>query len=306
MTGRCDHPALFYRGWAEYLAGTVPFIRDGLAADQRVAVAVPGPNLEMLRSALGGDAGRVHMLDMNEVGRNPGRIIPGVLRAFADEGTDTGRVRIVGEPVWPGRTDVEYPACVQHEALINLAFEGRDVTILCPYHAAELAPEVLADAEATHPVLVDRAGARASEAFAPEAIVDRYNRPLPPPPGDCATLRFDLDGLAAVRRFVSGHGAAAGLSERRAGELAMAVNELATNSVLHGGGTGTVRIWAETGHVGCETADRGRITDPLAGRRPVSLTAVGGRGLLLVNELADLVRMHSAATGTTIRVYFRR
>jgi hypothetical protein len=37
------HPALFYRGADEYLAGTIPFVRTGLAAGEPVAVAVPGP-----------------------------------------------------------------------------------------------------------------------------------------------------------------------------------------------------------------------------------------------------------------------
>ena len=36
-------------------------------------------------------------------------------------------VRVIGEPIWPGRSDLEYPACVQHEALINRAFAVRDV-----------------------------------------------------------------------------------------------------------------------------------------------------------------------------------
>ncbi|OXM61064.1 MEDS domain-containing protein, partial [Amycolatopsis vastitatis] len=49
------HPALFYRGADEYLAGTVPFIRSGLAAGEPVAVAVPGPNLALLRAELGAD-----------------------------------------------------------------------------------------------------------------------------------------------------------------------------------------------------------------------------------------------------------
>ena len=31
------------------------------------------------------------------------------------------RVRIVGEPIWAERTDEEYPACAEHEALINVA-----------------------------------------------------------------------------------------------------------------------------------------------------------------------------------------
>ena len=52
------HPALFYQGPWEYLAETVPFIREGLAADEPVAVAVPRPRLELLREALGDLADR--------------------------------------------------------------------------------------------------------------------------------------------------------------------------------------------------------------------------------------------------------
>ena len=118
------HPALLYRDDEEYLDGTVPFIRAGLAAGEPVAVAVPGRNLELLRTALGADTDRVVMRDMTVAGRNPGRIIPTVLLAFA--GAHPGRrVRIIGEPIWAGRSAVEYPACAQHEALINAAFTGR-------------------------------------------------------------------------------------------------------------------------------------------------------------------------------------
>src|SRR4051794_28455085 len=78
------HPALFYSGEQDYLDGTLPFVRQGLRAGDPVAVAVPGPNLELLREALGQDASTVHMVDMRVEGRNPGRIIPGVLGAFVD------------------------------------------------------------------------------------------------------------------------------------------------------------------------------------------------------------------------------
>ncbi|NEY36638.1 hypothetical protein GTU99_31595, partial [Streptomyces sp. PRKS01-65] len=145
------HPALFYRDDEEYLRGTVPFVREGLAAGEPVAVAVPGERLALIREALGDAADGVRMLDMREAGRNPGRIIPGVLRAFADAQPEGRRVRIIGEPIWAGRSDTEYPACVQHEALINAAFQGRTVTILCPYDAHRLDERVLADAHATHP-----------------------------------------------------------------------------------------------------------------------------------------------------------
>ncbi|MFD0689392.1 sensor histidine kinase [Actinomadura fibrosa] len=297
------HPALFYSGDDEYLAGTVPFVREGRAAGEPVAVAVPGPRLGVLREAMGADAADVTWLDMSEAGRNPGRIIPGVLRAFADRHT-TGRVRIIGEPIWPGRSATEYPACAQHEALINLAFADRAVAILCPYDVAGLAPEVIADARATHPVLIDRDGERPSGDYAPLRVIDDHNRPLPEPP-EAARMTFDLDGLPLVREFACDQAARHGLGAAAAGDLEIAVNELAANSCLHGGGSGTIRMWAEDGHVVCEISDAGTITDPLAGRRPAALSPYGGRGILLVNHLADLVRTHTGPDGTAIRVYMR-
>src|SRR3954464_8278034 len=152
MSMAFEHPALFYRGDQEFLSGTLPFVRHGLAKGEPVAIAVPETNLALLRLVLGEDADRVTLIDMTEAGRNPGRIIPGVLRRFADAHRE-GHVRIIGEPIWAGRSETEYPACAQHEALINLAFTGRQVTILCPYDVEKLDPQVVADAEATHPMI---------------------------------------------------------------------------------------------------------------------------------------------------------
>ncbi|MFB4311421.1 anti-sigma factor RsbA family regulatory protein [Actinomadura sp. GTD37] len=299
------HPALFYRTDEEYLAGTVPFVRAGRAAGEPVAVAVPGPRLGVLRDALDGTADEVTWLDMTEAGRNPGRIIPGVLREFADRHAGV-RVRIIGEPVWPGRTATEYPACAQHEALINLAFAGRAVSILCPYDEAGLDDVALADARATHPVVIDRDGERTSGDYAPHRVIRAYNRPLPEPAGGAASMSFDLDALPLVRDFACRWASRLGLDARAVGDMELAVSELAANSCLHGGGAGTARFWTEDGQVVCEVRDAGTITDPLAGRRPVDMSPHGGRGILLVNHLADLVRVHTGPGGTAIRVYLRR
>jgi anti-sigma regulatory factor (Ser/Thr protein kinase) len=298
------HPALFYRGDAEYLAGTVPFVRGALAADEPVAVAVPGPNLELLRRELGADAARVRLLDMTDAGRNPGRIIPRVLRAFADA-HPAGPVRIIGEPIWAARSAVEYPACVQHEALINLAFAGRDATILCPYDVERLDPVVLADAEATHPVLIDAAGRRPSTGYAPGEVISRYNRPLPPHPAPDRVVELaDTTDLAAARALAHVHATRSGLSAEQAADVEMVVTELLSNSVEHGSGSGTVRFWGGDGEFACEVHDRGVIADPLAGRHPATPRQPRGRGLLLVHYLADLVLLHTGDHGVTFRAYF--
>ncbi|MFI8187644.1 anti-sigma factor RsbA family regulatory protein [Streptomyces sp. NPDC085946] len=301
------HPALFYRDEDEYLGGTVSFVRDGLAAGEPVAVAVPGDNLRLIRDALGDDAGAVRLLDMREAGRNPGRIIPGVLRAFADAQPPGTRVRIIGEPIWAGRSGTEYPACVQHEALINAAFRGRAATILCPYDIARLPGHVVADAYATHPTVIP-AGARheqGSDAYAPDAVVARYNEPLSPVP-DALVFPFDAATLSQARHVATAEGARLGLAGVRLEDLAIATAELTTNSVVHAGGSGSMRVWSEDGYVVCEVRDKGRLADPLAGRRPASRDQRGGRGLLLVNLVADLVRLHTGDQGTTVRCWFAR
>src|SRR5436190_1210241 len=148
------HEALFYRDADEYVAGTVPFVRAALAVGEPVLVAVPGPRIDLLSAALGTPTTGVRFLDMTVAGRNPGKIIPSVLYAFAEEHPGHP-LRIIGEPIWAGRSTDEYPACVQHEALINVAFAGLVATILCPYDVKALAPDVVDDATRTHPVLVD-------------------------------------------------------------------------------------------------------------------------------------------------------
>jgi anti-sigma regulatory factor (Ser/Thr protein kinase) len=299
------HPALFYRDDDEYLSGTVPFIHEGLTAGEPVAVSVPGERLALLRDALGSDADSVRLLDMREAGRNPGRIIPGVLRAFADAQPAGPRVRIIGEPIWAGRSPAEYPACAQHEALINVAFQGRAVTILCPYDAVRLDEQVLADAYATHPVVIPAGSAdlRASAAYDWSGVVDRYNEPLPPAPAGLA-LAFEAGSLSQARHLATGEGARHGLTGVKLDDLALVTAELVTNSVVHGGGTGELRVWAEDGYVVCEVRDGGRLADPLAGRRPAARDQRGGRGLLLVNLVSDLVRVHTGPDGTTVRCWF--
>jgi anti-sigma regulatory factor (Ser/Thr protein kinase) len=301
--GSFVHEALLYRDEEQFLDGVVPFVREGLAADEAVLVAVPQDGIELMRRPLGEQADRVRFLNMTEAGRNPGRIIPGVLLAFAGANSDRS-VRIVGEPVWKGRSDVEYPACVQHEALINTVFAGRRASILCPYDAEALDPQAIEDAHRTHPIMLDAGSRCVSEEYEdPVATAKSFDLPLPDPPGPVAAHRFDVHGLATTRRLVSAFATDAGLSEVKVADLVLAVNELTTNCIAHATGHGTLRIWQDDHDVVCEVHDRGRLDDPLAGRVPPRPNSRGGYGLVMVNLLCDLVRIHATEDGTTIRVH---
>ena len=85
----------------------------------------------------------------------------------------------------------------------------------------------------------------------------------------------------------------------------LAVNEVATNSVRHGGGRGTLRAWQEDGRADLRGARRGRFDDPLAGRRRPTGAQIGGYGLWLANQVCDLVQVRSHADGSAVRVHMR-
>ena len=282
----------------------MPFVREGLAAGEPVAVAVPGPSLQLIKDALGVDAEQVLLRDMTVAGRNPGRIIPTVLLAFANAHPGR-RVRLIGEPIWAGRSSAEYPACAQHEALINAAFTGRAATILCPYNTELLEPAWVEDAYKTHPVMLDATRSFESAAYDdPVATAAGFNQPLPDPPANAATLAIARQALPAVRPFVTEHASRAGLAPERIADLTVAVSELAANAVEHGGGTGALAVWPDADQLVCQLTDGGYLSDPLAGRIPVPAHGpIGGRGLLLVHQLCDLVRVHTTPAGTTTRIY---
>lgn len=300
------HDALFYRDEPEYLAGALPFLRDSLAAGVPALVAAPASRMAWVSRALGCDAAAVRFIDMTIDGRNPNRIIPAVLQAFVDDHPGQP-VAMIGEPVWPGRSAAEYPACMQHEAMINVVFAGRSGTILCPYDSRTLEPEVLMDAGRTHPTLILAGVRRRSRCYAdPAEVVADFNRPLPCPPHATAGMDFvGVDDLPKLRDFVRLEALTAGLSHDRSIDLQMAANEIATNTVRHAGGAGSARVWAEDGHVLCDITDSGYVEGTVAGRLAPPITSESGRGLLVSNYLCDLVRLYSVPGLTTVRLFVR-
>ncbi|MEC3992734.1 sensor histidine kinase [Actinacidiphila sp. DG2A-62] len=258
------HPALFYTTDEDYLRGVAAFVRAGVAAGRPVLVAVPDTRLQLLRDAADTGHEDVTFVDMREAGRNPGRILS-LLQHFADRYRDR-RPSVVGEPIWVGRSAAEVREATRHEALINLAFDGRPVTILCPYDTA-LPERVLAEAHRTHPVVGDPDGFRHSPRYEDPLTVCRdCDEPLDEP-ADPLVLHFREQDLADVRDTAGRWGRTAGLSPRRHTDWVLAVNEATGNSVRHGGGQGVLRLWRTTSTLIAEVTDRGQLTDALVGRR---------------------------------------
>ena len=304
---RFRHAALFYAGETDFLHVIGAFVRDGVTADEPTLVVVDAAKIAALKGHIGGLADQVCFADMAEVGANPGRIISAWDDFLAERGGDGKRVRGVGEPIHPGRSDDELAECHRHEALLNLAFaDAPGFWLLCPYDTDALSAEVVEHARATHPLVIEGGAEHHSAAYGGlQVIAEPQRDPLPEPPADAEMLPFDADALPRLRNLVSEYAASAGLSRERAEDLLLAINEIATNSVRHAGGSGLAKVWRDDDAIVCEIRDTGAIDAPLAGRLRPTPGDPGGYGLWMANQLCDLVQVRVRPDGGLVRLHVR-
>jgi anti-sigma regulatory factor (Ser/Thr protein kinase) len=92
-----------------------------------------------------------------------------------------------------------------------------------------------------------------------------------------------------------------------ADDFVLAVSEIATNAVVHGGGAGTLTLRHDDGQLVCRIADTGPgMADPGAGRTPPPPTATTGYGLWLAHNLTSTVLISTSPAGTTVLVRLSR
>jgi anti-sigma regulatory factor (Ser/Thr protein kinase) len=296
--GALKHVAFFYRDPAEGRAQMLGFARDGLARGEPLFMAVPAARA--LGDQLAAEPGEFVCSDITGAGRNPARIIP-ELRAFIDK-HDGQRVRVIGEPIWPGRSPAEIREVVRHEALVNLAFAESRVTFMCAFDAMRLSPAAISRVRRTHPEHLGGGRPVAAPDQAPVwQIPPACDRPLSPPPPSAECLGYETD-LAPVRRLAETHALRTGLAAERVPDLVLAASEIAANTLGHTTSGGTFHVWHDEEEIVCQVHDQGWITDPLAGRvrRPPGSR---GQGLFLVNHVCDLVELRTGPGGTTVRMH---
>lgn len=296
------HEAFLYSGLAEFRSGTLSFIRRAVSAGDPILVLLSAAKIGLLRHQLGAEAENVTFADMASVADNPARIIA-AWRAFVQDHAGAAQLWGIGEPVYPERSPTELAECQLHEALLNVAFDvATPFWLQCPYNLEALTADVIDEAHRTHPFVVRGQERQACGAFRPVDLADPFDRPVPPRPADAHYLSFGTGDLRRVRVFVAARAEQAGLDADTAGALVVAMNEVATNSLRHGGGRGELRAWTDGRSLVFEVSDQGHITSPLAGRLRPAADASDGAGLWVANQLCDLVQIYSSARGTTVRV----
>ncbi|GAA0394657.1 hypothetical protein GCM10009541_42140 [Micromonospora gifhornensis] len=115
------------------------------------------------------------------------------------------------------------------------------------------------------------------------------------------SLSFTGQTVTALRHLLAARIAAAGLRGDAAEDLVLAVHELVTNAVLHGGGRGRLELLRYPDRLVCEVSDHGPGGVDLTVQRPATDTP-GGRGLWLAHQLTGALTLTHRPDGVTATV----
>lgn len=161
-----EHRALAYASDEEFLAAAVPFLDEGIERSHALLAVTTQTQIKLLRDVLEDRSKYVEFADSLDWYSSPNEAMDRY-REFVKQKFEAGLawIRIVGEPVWAGRSDAEIAAWTRYESLINLSLASSPATIVCPYDARSLPEAVVADARRTHPEVAHGGDASASPSY---------------------------------------------------------------------------------------------------------------------------------------------
>jgi transcriptional regulator with XRE-family HTH domain len=147
-----EHELLLFADDDAFVRSAASCVTTGVTLGEPTLVVTSPRKAEVLREHLGPDSGKVTFEEADGWYASPAEALAGY-RRFATEALGTGAawVRVVGEPVWAGKTDAELESLVRYESLLNLAFVALPITVVCLYDAGVLDAQIVAHARATHP-----------------------------------------------------------------------------------------------------------------------------------------------------------
>jgi anti-sigma regulatory factor (Ser/Thr protein kinase) len=118
--------------------------------------------------------------------------------------------------------------------------------------------------------------------------------------GSSVSIEFAYADLSAVRRLVEAHALTAGLAESQRRDAVLAVDEIASNAVRHGGGGGRLDLWRSPGWLWFRVVDSGEGLPDGVGPSLPGPAQPNGRGLWIAKRLADQLTVDSGPDGTTV------
>ncbi len=151
-----QHSLLPYRSDDQLRKVAGAFLAEAIERSEALMAVTTEANIELLRQELGRDARNVKFVDARRFYRTPIAALS-AYRSFADAqlGRGVPWVRVLGEPIWDGRTADDVRLWIRYESLLNLVFGAYPVTMMCTCDERSVAPEIVRQVHLTHPKTVD-------------------------------------------------------------------------------------------------------------------------------------------------------
>ena len=306
---RFSHRAAYYTSTDHLLEVAVPMIEQALNRDTPVAVIASAPTERRLRGVLGSSAGLIHLPPTDSRLRGSGQAVITQRARELRELTDWAGPASVLVEHHPHRPGIDPAAWVEADAATNVALAALPLTMTCLYPTDLETEAVSAAVRWNHAEVISADGTLREnpDVRSPSDVLTMYPV-LPPPrlgPPD-RELTFTPWQLIDLRSAVATATEAAQLSQPRAQDFVLAVNEVASNAVEHGYGVGLLQIWQQPGRLICEVHDSGSLREPLPGLRPPHPNSPRGRGMWIARQLCDLLHVWSDVRGTHVRLQAAR
>jgi hypothetical protein len=156
-TAMLDHRALLYGAEEELVNTAGPFLEQGVERSEAVLALTTKENIELLRAELGPAARRVEFVESAVWLTTPASVLDS-FKSFSSDKLKAGApwVRILGEPIWVGRSDEEVRLWTRFESLFNLVLADWPMTAICPYDERSVQPDIVRQARLTHPHTIER------------------------------------------------------------------------------------------------------------------------------------------------------
>jgi signal transduction histidine kinase len=164
-----DHACLIYENASEQLAVAVPFVKDGLARNERciyIADNRRAKEIEQALSAAGVDLdrerqrGALQILTKRDVYLATGRFEPQRMIDFVRQAESQALaegfsgLRVTGEMTWALGPERGCERLIEYEALLNRLSDNKRSVLLCQYNRSSFEAPCIHDVFRTHPVAI--------------------------------------------------------------------------------------------------------------------------------------------------------
>lgn len=300
------HTVVVSRSTGELLETLLPYLREGVEAREAVHVNLMSDRLDALRAALGPTAAAaVTWTDSAAWHPSPTRRLRALEEALeAGRRSGGARAHFVGECAvledGPPELLAEW---LRVDAVVSEVLAGSGVDVICVYHAPSLPTPMIGEALRSHPHVGLHPPVRRPEAAAPRAFLTQLQPTSLTVPEGAARLEGLLDPQEArsfLREELAGHATA----KAHLDELLLVATELVTNALQAEAAWTSLACWWSPHGVVLQVDDDGSgEIDPFAGYLRPPLDALGGRGLWIARQLADVVEIAPRPRGTSVRAH---